>query len=93
MEREDLKERVDYLTSTRMITSDKYRIWRFDSIGVIAGIVFLAWGILGYGFPSLLGITLIILGAILLPVCSLRIERRYSRFKREILEEIDNSQY
>ena len=89
MSSRDLKDRVDYLTSIRIITSDKYRIWHLDPLGVITGIILILWGILTYDFPGLWRLTLIVLGTILLSVCSARIERRYSRFKRELLKEID----
>jgi len=88
MDKKELEERVDYLSSTKLLTSDKYRIWGYDSIGVITGIIFILWGIMNYNFSILWRIILITLGVILLSVCSVRIERRYSKFKAEIVGKI-----
>ncbi len=88
----DLRDRVDYLTSTKMITSDKYGIWGWDAIGVAIGIILLLWGIGDFDFPILWRLTMIIVGALTLFGCSVRIERRYSRFKKELLEDIDKLQ-
>ena len=93
MDRGNLKDGIDYLTSNRMLVSDKYGIWRFDSIGVFAGIIFLIWGFLDYSFPNWWRFLLIIIGAILLSVCSLRIERRYSQFKKDIMKDLERVQH
>jgi len=92
MHKKELEERVDYISSTKLLTSDKYRIWGYDSIGVIAGIIFIIWGIMNYNFSILWRFTLIILGVILFVVCSVRIERRYNKFKAEILGEMKKFQ-
>jgi len=89
MHKKELKERVDYLSSTKLLTSDKYRIWGYDPIGVIVGIIFVIWGIMNYNFSILWRFTLIILGVILFVVCSVRIERRYTRFRSEIMKKIE----
>jgi len=89
----NLKERIEYLTSLRIFTSDKYGIWGWDPLGVIGGLIFLIWGMLNYAIPGFWRLILIILGALLFTVCIIRIERRYSKFKNEIFRELNNIQY
>ncbi len=87
MDRE-LKDKMDYLTSTRVLRSDKYGIWGWDIVGVVAGILLLLWGIANYEISLPWRAILIVIGAILLSVCSIRIERRYSKFTREVMSKI-----
>ncbi|ADD08403.1 hypothetical protein [Candidatus Aciduliprofundum boonei] len=87
MDRE-IKDKVDYLTSTKMLRSDKYGIWGLDIVGVVVGMLLLIWGIVNFEFSWLWKATLIIIGIILLSVCSVRIERRYEKFKRDIMSKI-----
>ncbi len=84
----ELKDKVDYLTSTRMLRSDKYGIWGWDIVGVVVGILLLLCGIANYEISLPWRAILIVIGAILLSVCSIRIERRYSKFKREVMSKI-----
>ena len=84
----ELKDKVDYLTSTRMLTSDKYGIWGWDIVGIVLGILLLLWGIAIYDISLLWRVSLIVLGIILLSVCSVRIEKRYRKLKGEIEREI-----
>ncbi len=86
----DIEERVDYLTSLKLLTSDKYGIWGIDIIGVIVGILFLAWGIVNSTITELWRLVFVILGAILLVGCSVRIERRYTKFKNKIFRDIES---
>ena len=83
----ELKDKVDYLTSTRILRSDKYGIWGWDIVGVVVGILLL-WGIANYEISLSWKMVLIIIGVILLSVCSVRIERRYSKFKRGVMSKI-----
>ncbi len=84
----ELKDKVDYLTSTRMLTSDKYGIWGWDIVGIVLGILLLLWGIVIYDISLLWRVSLIFLGIILLSVCSVRIEKRYQKFKRSVMNKI-----
>ncbi len=93
MSSKNLRDRVNYLTSLRLLTSDKYGIWRLDPLGVLFGILLLLWGIVEYNIPGPWRIAMITCGAILLSVCSLRIERRYTHFRNEIFRDLENMRH
>ncbi len=84
----ELKDKMDYLTSTRMLRSDKYGIWGWDIVGVVAGMLLLVWDIVNFEFSWLWKAALIVIGVILLSLCSVRIERKYSKFKGEVMSKI-----
>ncbi len=84
----ELKDKVDYLTTTRMLTSDKYGIWGWDIVGVAIGILLLLWGVAIFEISLLWRVSLIVLAIILLSVCSVRIERRYNKFKSEFVNKL-----
>ncbi|AGB04342.1 hypothetical protein AciM339_0454 [Aciduliprofundum sp. MAR08-339] len=85
----ELKDRVEYLTSLRILTSDKYGIWGLDPLLFIPGLFLMALGIGNPYFPTPWRLGIIILGAVMLIASSIRIEKRFSPFKRKILEEIE----
>jgi len=84
----ELKDKVDYLTSTRLLTSDKYGIWGWDIVGVVVGILLLLWGIASYEILLPWRAGLVVVGAIFLSLCSVRIDRRYNKFKGEIVSKL-----
>ncbi len=85
----ELKDRVEYLTSLRLLTSDKYGIWGLDPLLFIFGLILIALGIGNPYFPAPWRLGIIILGAVMLIASSIRIEKRFSQFRKETLEEID----
>ncbi len=80
---------MDHISSTKIITSDKYEFWGRDAIGVTLGFISLLWGIGNCSFPGTWRLIMIISGVFLLSVCSIRIERIYIKFKNEILRKIE----
>ncbi len=92
VKRSDLGERVEYLTSLKIMTSDKYGIWGLDALGIIAGMVLIIWGLFNYNFSGIWRFLLIIIGVFLLTLCSFRINKRYSQFKINLLKDIERLQ-
>ncbi len=88
----NIKDRIEYLSSLKLLTSDPYGIWGIDIIGVIAGILFMLWGLGNPTLPGLWRLFFTILGAVLLIVCSMRIDRRYAAFKEKLLMDVESLQ-
>ncbi len=91
MNHDELKDRFDYLTSLRFFTSDKYGIWRWDPLLVILGLILMAVGVGDPDFPGLWRLGMITLGAVMLIVGFVRIDRRLTKFKKDILKELERS--
>ncbi len=89
MNPQEMRERVEYLTSLRLLTSDKYGIWKIDPIGIIIGFIALLSGVFISSLSGIWRLCFIIVGAFLIVICGIRIERRYNNFKEETLREIE----